>query len=72
MNNTSKKLIITCSILLAIALPVLIHGLYDYFLLEEFEGFGVVYSLMIVIAAIVYSNKAVRLHQSNSPFKFKN
>ena len=60
------------SILLAIALPVLIHGLYDYFLLEEFEGFGVVYSLMIVIAAIVYSNKAVRLHQSNSPFKFKN
>lgn len=50
----------------AIFLPVLIHGLYDYFI---FAGLGIIYSLLIVAIAFYFSNKAIKIHQSNSPFK---
>ena len=55
--------------LLAIGLPVLVHGFYDYFLMANTEGVGILYSLVVLAIAIVYSNKAMDLHQSNSPFK---
>lgn len=50
----------------AIFLPVLIHGFYDYFI---FAGLGIIYSLLIVAIAFYFSNKSIKIHQSNSPFK---
>lgn len=61
MNNA--KLVPELS---AIFFPVLIHGFYDYFL---FAGLGVIYSLLIVAIAFYFSNKAIKIHQSSSPFK---
>ena len=54
------------SILFAILFPVIIHGLYDYFL---FAGFGIIFSLLILVIAFYFSNKAIKIHQANSPFK---
>ncbi len=56
----------TISFLLALILPTIVHGFYDYFL---FAGFGLIFSLLILIIAFIYSNKAIRTHQKNSPFK---
>ena len=55
----------TKNMFLAIVIPVIIHGLYNYFIFVEISGF----SLLIVILAVIYSLKAVKIHQKNSPFK---
>lgn len=54
------------SYLLAIILPTIIHGIYDYFL---FIGFGIMFSLLVLCFAIIYSKKAIKIHQEGSPFK---
>tara|TARA_B100001250_G_scaffold212627_1_gene182387 strand:- start:1544 stop:2212 length:669 start_codon:yes stop_codon:yes gene_type:complete len=51
---------------LGLLFPTIIHGLYDYFI---FAGFSLIFSLLILIIAFIYSNKAIKLHQKNSPFK---
>ena len=61
MKTSDKSTNLTLSILL----PVLIHGLYNYFLFVDFP----LLSLLIVIFGVVYARKAIRLHQEQSPFK---
>ena len=63
MGNNSK---IRC-LIFAIAIPTLIHGLYDYFLSINIF----IFSLITLILAVIYSNKAVKIHQSGSPFKLE-
>ena len=62
IDNKNQKLI------LAILLPTLIHGLYNYFLFIELPGL----SILIVIFGVIYALKAIKIHQKNSPFKQKN
>ena len=50
---------------LAIVIPTLIHGLYDYFLTINI----VVFSLVIVFMGVIYAKKAIKIHQDKSPFK---
>ena len=45
---------------------MIIHGLYDYFL---FAGYGLLFSMIVLIFAVRFSNKAINLHQEKSPFK---
>lgn len=59
IDNKNQKLI------LAILLPTLIHGLYNYFLFIELPGL----SILIVIFGVIYALKAIKIHQKNSPFK---
>ena len=56
----------TRSLILSVLFPVIIHGLYDYFI---FAGYGIIFSLLILIIAFYFSNKSIKIHQSNSPFK---
>lgn len=58
-NNRNQKL------LLAILFPTLIHGLYNYFIFIELSGL----SILIVILGVIYSLKAIKIHQKNSPFR---
>ncbi len=62
MKNENKR----NPLLLGLFFPTIIHGLYNYFI---FAGFGLTFSLLILIVAFVYSTKAIKLHQKNSPFK---
>jgi RsiW-degrading membrane proteinase PrsW (M82 family) len=57
-NNKTKNLI------LALLIPTLIHGVYDYFAFTNN-----VLLFVIVIFGVVYSLKAIKIHQQNSPFK---
>ena len=57
-NNKTKNLI------LALLIPTLIHGVYDYFAFTN-----TVLLIVIVIFGVVYSLKAIKIHQQNSPFK---
>lgn len=55
----------TRNLALAIVVPVLIHGLYNYFIFIELFAL----SLLIVVLGIRYSLKAIKIHQEKSPFK---
>lgn len=63
MEEKRKKL----NLIISLLAPVLIHGLYNYFIFIGVFGF----SLIILIVAVVYSLKAIKIHQKNSPFKQK-
>ena len=61
--DTKRKLI---NLSIGLILAIIIHGLYNYFL---FAGYGLLFSVIVLIIAIMYSNKAIKIHQSKSPFK---
>ena len=61
MENKNKKQ----NMLLAIIIPTIIHGFYNYFIFIEIFAF----SLLIVLFGIIYSLKAIKIHQQNSPFR---
>lgn len=54
--------------LLAFGMPILIHGLYDFFLMWERDYVGIL-ALVVLIIAIVLGIIALRIHKKNSPFK---
>jgi protease PrsW len=60
--DTNSKL---SSLILALIIPTIIHGLYDYFL--SINVF--VFSIITLISALIYGKNALKIHQSNSPFK---
>jgi protease PrsW len=47
-------------------LAVVVHGIYDYFL---FAGNYLALAILTLIIAMIFSNKAIKLHQDNSPFR---
>jgi RsiW-degrading membrane proteinase PrsW (M82 family) len=61
--DTKRKLI---NLSIGLIIAIIIHGLYNYFL---FAGYGLLFSVIVLIIAIMYSNKAIKIHQSKSPFK---
>jgi RsiW-degrading membrane proteinase PrsW (M82 family) len=47
----------------------LVHGAYDFFLMQEqYEGLGVM-AFVTLFLAIKFGKKAIKLHQDQSPFK---
>lgn len=44
---------------------ILIHGFYDYFLID---GKNIIFSFICLLIAVYFSNKAIKEHQKNSPF----
>jgi protease PrsW len=58
--------------LIALAVPTLFHGAYDYFwFIAELENVytGIwIFAIVSLIVAFVLSRKAIRLHQQASPF----
>ena len=55
----------TKNLILSMIFPVLIHGLYNYFIFINLFGL----SLIIVFFGVRYSLKAIKIHQESSPFK---
>lgn len=51
--------------LLALIIPTLIHGFYNYFIYIELGTL----SLVIVIVGVIYALRAIKIHQKNSPFR---
>lgn len=58
-ENTEKNKI------LALVIPTIIHGLYNYFIFIEI----ITFSYIILIFGVIYGLKAIKIHQKNSPFK---
>ena len=57
----------TKNLILSMIFPVIIHGLYNYFIFVNLFGL----SLIIVFFGVRYSLKAIKIHQDSSPFKPK-
>lgn len=53
---------------LAILVPVIFHGFYDFFLMVDNRGGMFLGAVASLIVSIVLSFRAIRLHQKNSPF----
>lgn len=49
-----------------LSLAVIVHGIYDYFI---FAGNYLTFSILALIIAIIFSAKAIKSHQNNSPFR---
>ncbi len=47
---------------------ILIHGLYDFFLMWN-QDYVAILALVVLIVAMVLSIRAIRIHQRNSPHK---
>lgn len=58
-ENTEKNKV------LALVIPTIIHGLYNYFIFIEI----ITFSYIILIFGVIYGLKAIKIHQKNSPFK---
>lgn len=53
---------------LAILVPMIFHGFYDFFLMVDNQSGMFLGALVSLVVSIVLSFRAIRLHQKNSPF----
>lgn len=51
------------------ALTVLMHGFYDFFIIQEFVEWLTVLATVGLYLSLYYSMRLIRLHQENSPFR---
>ena len=56
-------------ILRGFLLTVFIHGLYDFFLLQEYYDWLMVFGLVTIVLGIILSWKLIQVHRERSPFK---
>jgi len=56
-------------ILIGLGLPVLVHGTYDFFILQEYYDWLMGFATLTLFISIYFSIKLIKLHQQNSPFK---
>ena len=54
---------------LGLFFPVLIHGTYDLFLLQQYYEWLMVLATFTLCVSAFFAIRVVRLHQQNSPFK---
>ena len=47
----------------------IMHGLYDFFLIQQSYPQMAIGALVSLVVSLVLSKKAIRIHQENSPFK---
>ena len=63
-QNNSRKLLST-----GLLLAIVIHGLYDFFLFQQMMAGFAIFAFVVLIVAIVFAIKAIKIHRRNSPFK---
>ena len=54
---------------LGLAVPVAVHGVYDFFILQEYYEELIILALLLLGASIYISTRLIREQQENSPFK---
>ncbi len=56
-------------ILTGVVLAALVHGLYDFFILQEYYDWLMVFATLTLCISLYFAIRLVRLHQANSPFR---
>jgi len=64
-NKTRRLILIVSGVLLA----SMVHGLYDFFILQEYYDWLMVFATMTLCVSLYFAIRLVRLHQFNSPFR---
>jgi len=60
------------NILIGLLLAILIHGLYDFFLFQDYEEWIAILATLVLLGGLFFSRKFIYSHQENSPFKVEN
>ncbi len=60
----SRKLLST-----GLILAIVIHGLYDFFLFQKMHEAYMLFAFVVLIIAVVFSVKAIKIQRNKSPFK---
>jgi len=63
VNQDTKRLIGK-----GLLITVVIHGIYDFFLLQEYYDWLMVFGLAVLVLGFILSWKLIRVHQKRSPF----
>ena len=61
--KNSRKLLST-----GLLLATVIHGLYDFFLFQKMQEIFMLFSFVVLIIAVFFSVKAIKIQRKNSPF----
>ena len=56
-------------ILTGIILATVIHGIYDFFILQEYYDWLMIFATLTLCISLYFAIRLVRLHQANSPFR---
>jgi RsiW-degrading membrane proteinase PrsW (M82 family) len=56
-------------LLTALGLPVVVHGIYDFFILQEAYDWLILVAIPILALSIYFAWRMIRLQQEDSPFK---
>lgn len=62
-SHSSRKLLST-----GLLLAIVIHGLYDFFLFQQWLTEFTIFAFVVLIIAIIFGIKAIKIHRRNSPF----
>lgn len=64
--NKPKRIILIVS---GVLLATVVHGLYDFFILQEYYDWLMVFATLTLSISLYFAIRLVRLHQMNSPFR---
>lgn len=56
-------------LLKGLGIAVLVHGLYDFFILQQYIEWLMLLAVIVLWLALWYANRLIKLHQRNSPFR---
>ena len=56
-------------IAIGVVLAAVVHGTYDFFILQEYYDWLMVFATLTLCVSLYFAIKLVRLHQANSPFR---
>lgn len=56
-------------LLKGLGIAVAVHGLYDFFILQEYFEWLIILAVVILWLSLWYGRKLVKIHQNNSPFQ---
>jgi len=54
-----------------IFLAAVVHGIYDFFILQEYYDWLMVFATLTLCISLYFAIRLVRLHQANSPFRYQ-
>lgn len=56
-------------LLKGLGIAIVIHGLYDFFILQEYIEWLILLAVLVLWLSIWYANRLIKIHQANSPFR---
>jgi len=56
-------------LLMGLFIAVFVHGLYDFFIIQEYEEWLMIMATAILVVGLLIARKFILSHQKNSPFK---